>query len=258
MKLSFSFSSRCHTHFVASTVGCLLAIFVRSSEAITYAAAVAKWGLSDERRLAESNMSGTILFQSLGNLGRKLEEGEEEGGESLPNKFFRIKANGLTPDCIDCSVAFTLIKSLLCNSTKAHDTAHRFNLEPDLTYTTDGDGNINDWASTPFEEKPSNSTPVSLEEFVNTDSASSNGGDYNLAVYLYDAETKPIACATLSEATDDEAAYYDELFGAATTTTPTTPANAVDDHSSGDFMLTSLVAYALSFMLSAILVSAQV
>jgi hypothetical protein len=36
--------------------------------------------------------------------------------------------------------------------------------------------------------------------------------DYNLAIYLYDNEENPVACATLDVVTEEEAEFYDEFI----------------------------------------------
>ena len=99
----------------------------------------------------------------------------------------------------------------------------------------------------------SNSTPLSLGEFV-TAASSAAGNDYHLAVYLYNNESKPVACATLSEVTDEEEVkYYENLVtsdtAAAEETATETP---VGDTAGGGFLMTSAYVVGVSFLLSAI------
>ncbi len=92
----------------------------------------------------------------------------------------------------------------------------------------DEDAADNGWATKPFRELANKSTdntttapPISLAEFVialamATDfiDAITPNQDYNLAVYLYNNETEPLACATLDLVTEDEELeIYYNLFG---------------------------------------------
>jgi hypothetical protein len=78
--------------------------------------------------------------------------------------------------------------------------------------------------------------------------------DYYLAVYLYNNESKAVACATLSEVTDEEEVkYYENLVtsdtAAAEETATETP---VGDTAGGGFLMTSAYVVGVSFLLSAI------
>ena len=50
--------------------------------------------------------------------------------------------------------------------------------------------------------------PLSLVDAINPATSS----DSKVAVYLYDMEENPIACATFEQASEEEAAMYEELF----------------------------------------------
>ena len=152
-----------------------------------------------------------------------------------------------------CAVTLSLIKSRLCNTTEAYGSASTFSVDPDLFYsTTNEDGSNDGWATTPFVEVAnSNTTPLSLEEFVTADSATNDTDkEYYLAVYLYNNESKPVACATLSEVTDEEEVkYYENLIEESDTTATETP---VGDTAGGGFLMTSAYVVGVSFLLSAI------
>jgi hypothetical protein len=106
-------------------------------------------------------------------------------------------------------------------------------------------------ATTPFHEVlNSNSTPISLGEFATAALEEFVTADTYLAVYLYNNESKPVACATLSEVTDEEEAeYYDNLIEESDTTATESP---VGDTAGGGFLMTSACAFGVSFLLSAI------
>uniref|UniRef100_A0A7S2LU92 Uncharacterized protein n=1 Tax=Skeletonema marinoi TaxID=267567 RepID=A0A7S2LU92_9STRA len=50
--------------------------------------------------------------------------------------------------------------------------------------------------------------PLSLVDALNPATST----DSKVAVYLYDMEENPIACATFEQASEEEAAMYEELF----------------------------------------------
>ena len=171
-------------------------------------------------------------------------------------------------------MAIALSASPQCNTTEAYDAALKFSLKDDLTYGTNEEGSTNGWVTTKFRElQNTNSTPISLAEFMTTAAVvieeevvdELTDEEYNLAVYLYDNEENPIACSTLDVVSDeDEAEFYDELFGSVVNDGEEED-GGVDDGGaattlgdnnspSGGFMFTSaFVVVGVSFMMSAIL-----
>eukprot|EP00985_Skeletonema_marinoi_P024844 scaffold17669_cov88-Skeletonema_marinoi.AAC.3 len=132
---------------------------------------------------------------------------DEETQHSL-----HINATGLPTNCVGCTVAIALIQTSSCSTTDAYDSALKFSLQDALTYVTNENGSTDGWKTTTFRElldSNSNSTmPLSLVDAL--DPATST--DSKVAVYLYDMEENPIACATFEEASEEEAAMYEELF----------------------------------------------
>jgi hypothetical protein len=67
---------------------------------------------------------------------------------------------------------------------------------------------------------------------------------------MYNNESEPVACATLSEVTDEEEVnYYENLIEESDTTATETP---VGDTAGGGFLMTSAYVVGVSFLLSAI------
>mmetsp|Transcript_29168 Transcript_29168/g.49738 ORF Transcript_29168/g.49738 Transcript_29168/m.49738 type:complete len:265 (+) Transcript_29168:114-908(+) len=176
-------------------------------------------------------------------------------GEAPPPFAFVVNATGLAPDCIDCKAGIFLSKFLQCNSTNAHDAALMIPLEDELTYTTNNEGSTDGWETTPMRELPNtNSTPMSLADFMATDVVVEEvdnevtENNFNLAVYLYDSEENPIACATLGAVSEEEkAAYYDEIFSSVDEGGDA--ATLADDSPSGGFMLASVSVVGVSFIM---------
>ena len=162
----------------------------------------------------------------------------EATGEDEVSHLFHINLQELSSllDCQDgCKAAFALITSDQCNSTDAQDTALEFKLEKDLTFDkthieSDEDAPDKGWVTRPFRELMTDATdntttdsspPMSLAEFVTAAAmvsefidAMTPNKDYTLAVYLYNIEMDPLACATLELVTDDdELQEYYNLFG---------------------------------------------
>ena len=172
-----------------------------------------------------------------GGLQRRLDAtGDDE--DATPSNLFHINLQELSSllDCQDgCKAAFALITSNQCNSTDAQDSALEFKLEKDLTFDTthiqsDEDAPDNGWVTRPFRElmtdestdnTADSSPPISMADFVAAAAmvtefidAMTPDQDFNLAVYLYNNETEPLACATLDLVTDDdELQEYYNLFG---------------------------------------------
>lgn len=142
----------------------------------------------------------------------------------------------------------------------------QFTLSPgdELTYETDETGSTGGWKMEQFlrELASSNSTSISLTEFIEIVDEVTDV-DYHLAVYMYDMEKNPVACATLKLVTDEKAAEYEELLAdlnkggevsdAATTTT--LGAAESESPSSGGLPLISACVIGMSMLMSAILVS---
>lgn len=175
--------------------------------------------------------------------------------EAPPPFAFFVNATGLAPDCIDCKAGIFLSKFLQCNSTNAHDAALMIPLEDELTYTTNNEGSTDGWETTPMRELPNtNSTPMSLADIMATDVVVEEvdnevtENNFNLAVYLYDSEENPIACATLGAVSEEEkAAYYNEIFSSVDEGGDA--ATLADDSPSGGFMLASVSVVGVSFIM---------
>eukprot|EP00985_Skeletonema_marinoi_P031481 scaffold37708_cov175-Skeletonema_marinoi.AAC.3 len=124
-------------------------------------------------------------------VGRTLTSVEEANNEDTQHSL-HINATGLPTSCVGCTVAIALIQTyLLLLSTNG---------------STDG------WKTKTFRElidSNNNSTlPLSLVDALSTATST----DSKVAVYLYDMEENPIACATFEQASEEEAAMYEELF----------------------------------------------
>eukprot|EP00984_Skeletonema_dohrnii_P010511 scaffold4099_cov73-Skeletonema_dohrnii-CCMP3373.AAC.4 len=145
--------------------------------------------------------------------GRTLTTVEDEvAKEEEPQRSLHVNATGLTANCEGCSVALTLIQTSLCSTTDAHDSALQVPLQDSLTYIADENGSTGGWKTQHFRElHDSNKTlPLSLVDVLNPDPATPT--DYKIAVYLYDMEENPIACATLEQASEEEAKMYSDMF----------------------------------------------
>ena len=189
------------------------------------------------------------------------------GSIAQPQHYAHLNAKSLSAtNCDGCLLAAGLIKSDLCNSTETHDSALKFSLNDVLSFNTDGNGDImgevDGWLTKPFSVSKSNSTPVPFEDFMAAryladgiiDALYPEAKEYNLAIYLYNNETKPIACATLDLVTDeDDVKFYDNLVVSAGGST-----SAFGDESSGGFsmMMTSTVfVMGMSVIVGAILLA---
>lgn len=71
---------------------------------------------------------------------------------------------------------------------------------------------------------------------------------------MYNNESKPVACATLSEVTyEEEVKYYDNLVASDTAAAETANNESpVGDTAGGGFLMTSACVVGVSFLLSAI------
>jgi len=136
----------------------------------------------------------------------------EEAKDEETQHSLHINATGLPTSCVGCTVAIALIQTSSCSTTDAYDTALKFSLQDALTYVTNENGSTDGWKTTTFRElidSNNNSTlPLSLVDALTPATST----DSKVAVYLYDMEENPIACATFEEASEEEAAMYEELF----------------------------------------------
>eukprot|EP00984_Skeletonema_dohrnii_P032229 scaffold25914_cov148-Skeletonema_dohrnii-CCMP3373.AAC.3 len=150
-------------------------------------------------------------FKKYGRLVRTLTSVEEVNDEQTQHSL-HINATGLPTSCVGCTIAIALIQTYSCSTTDAYDSALKFSLQDALTYVTNEDGSTNGWETKTFRElidSNNNSTlPLSLVDALNPDTST----DSKVAVYLYDMEENPIACATFERASEEEAAMYEELF----------------------------------------------
>eukprot|EP00985_Skeletonema_marinoi_P001292 scaffold517_cov140-Skeletonema_marinoi.AAC.5 len=144
----------------------------------------------------------------------------EEAEDEKQQNSLHINATGLPASCEGCSVALTLIQTSLCGTTDAHDSALQVPLQDALTYVTNENGSTDGWKTQYFRElHDSNKTlPVSLVDVLNPNPATT--ADYKMAVYLYDMEENPIACATLEPASEEEAKMYADMFYGGDDVTP--------------------------------------
>eukprot|EP00985_Skeletonema_marinoi_P031954 scaffold37933_cov201-Skeletonema_marinoi.AAC.8 len=160
-----------------------------------------------------SAVINSIPAYSYGGLDRTLTSVEEAKDEGTQHSL-HINATGLPTNCVGCTVAIALIQTYLCSTTDAFDSALKFSLQDALTYVTNQNGSTDGWKTTTFREllgSNNNSTlPLSLVDALNP--ATSTASDSKVAVYLYDMEENPIACATFEQASEEEAAMYEELF----------------------------------------------
>eukprot|EP00984_Skeletonema_dohrnii_P010508 scaffold4099_cov73-Skeletonema_dohrnii-CCMP3373.AAC.1 len=128
-------------------------------------------------------------------------------------------------------------------------------LEDSLTYIADENGSTDGWKTQYFRElQDSNKTlPVSLVDVLKPDPAAPT--DYKLAVYLYDMEENPIACATLEPASEEEAKMYSDMFYGEDDVPDAETVNSLgDDTSAGGLELVSTIVTGLSLFASAMLI----
>ena len=123
-----------------------------------------------------------------------------------------MNATNLPSNCDGCKMVLALVETMaMCSIIDAHLQALRVVLENDLTYTTDEDGSTGGWETQPVHEYSNSTTPVSIFNEVML-----GGTDYNhqkrVAVYFYDLEENPVACATLKPASEEEAQMYEVMF----------------------------------------------
>ena len=161
--------------------------------------------------------------------------GAEE--DATPSNLLHLNLQELSLDCQDgCKAALALITSDQCNTAEAQDSALEFTLEEEITVDkthieSDEDAPDYGWATKPFRELIDKSTdntatddsspPITMAEFVTAAAmvsevidAMTPDEDFNLAVYLYNNETEPLACTTLELVTEEEELQeYYALFG---------------------------------------------
>eukprot|EP00985_Skeletonema_marinoi_P005189 scaffold2235_cov201-Skeletonema_marinoi.AAC.6 len=146
--------------------------------------------------------------------GRRTLTSVEEAADEQTQHSLHINATGLPTSCVGCTVAIALIQTYLCSTTDAYDSALKFPLQDALTYVTNENGSTDGWRTKTFRElidSNNNSTlPLSFVDALHP--ATSTSTDSKVAVYLYDMEENPIACATFEQASEEEAAMYEELF----------------------------------------------
>lgn len=191
------------------------------------------------RQLSKTEIPHRKVWTQVG-MGDSYSRGLEatgDGEDASPSNKFHINLKELPSlNCADgCTATFALITSDQCNSTDAQDTALEFTLEEEVTFDTtdmkiDEDAADNGWVTESFRELANKSTnnstadsspPISLAEFVTAAAMATElidaitpNKDYKLAVYLYNNETEPLACATLDLVTEDEELQmYYNLFG---------------------------------------------
>eukprot|EP00985_Skeletonema_marinoi_P005196 scaffold2236_cov96-Skeletonema_marinoi.AAC.2 len=145
--------------------------------------------------------------------GRRTLTSVEEAKDEQTQHSLHINATGLPTSCVGCTVAIALIQTSSCSTTDAYDSALKFSLQDALTYVTNENGSTDGWRTKTFRELTDsnnyNSTlPLSLVDALNPAATT----DSKVAVYLYDMEENPIACATFERASEEEAAMYEELF----------------------------------------------
>ena len=190
--------------------------------------------------------------------GRTLTTVEDEvAKEEESQRSLHVNATGLPASCEGCSVALTLIQTSLCGTTDAHDSALQVPLEDALTYVTDENGSTSGWnwkTQHSRELYDSNKTlPVSLVDVLNPDPATPT--DYKIAVYLYDMEENPIACATLEQASEEEAKMYADMFYGGDDEPDAESITLLgDDTSAGGLELVSTIMTGLSLFASAMLI----
>eukprot|EP00985_Skeletonema_marinoi_P005186 scaffold2235_cov201-Skeletonema_marinoi.AAC.3 len=156
---------------------------------------------------AKGKMVTSVYERTMRTLTSVEEAKDEETQHSL-----HMNATGLPTSCVGCTVAIALIQTSSCSTTDAYDSALKFSLQDALTYVTNENGSTDGWKTKTFRElidSNNNSTlPLSLVDALNPATST----DSKVAVYLYDMEENPIACATFERASEEEAAMYEELF----------------------------------------------
>jgi len=168
------------------------------------------------RQLIYNAIDGTAVFSiassRYGGGGRRTLTSVEEAKDEETQHSLHINATGLPTSCVGCTVAIALIQTSSCSTTDAYDSALKFSLQDALTYVTNENGSTGGWKTNTFRElldSNNNSTmPLSLVDALNPATST----DSKVAVYLYDMEENPIACATFEQASEEEAAMYEELF----------------------------------------------
>jgi len=168
---------------------------------------------TDNRQLNRQDIlkGGVVLGWYYDSETRTLTSVEEAKDEETQHSL-HINATGLPTSCVGCTVAIALIQTSSCSTTDAYDSALKFSLQDALTYVTNENGSTGGWKTNTFRElldSNNNSTmPLSLVDALNPATST----DSKVAVYLYDMEENPIACATFEQASEEEAAMYEELF----------------------------------------------
>jgi len=168
------------------------------------------------RQLEYDEICDGIAFFSIassryGGGGSRTLTSVEEAKDEETQHSLHINATGLPTSCLGCTVAIALIQTYLCSTTDAYDSALKFSLQDALTYVTNENGSTGGWKTKTFRQliDSNNSTlPLSLVDALNPATTT----DSKVAVYLYDMEENPIACATFEQASEEEAAMYEELF----------------------------------------------
>mmetsp|Transcript_36505 Transcript_36505/g.74479 ORF Transcript_36505/g.74479 Transcript_36505/m.74479 type:complete len:275 (+) Transcript_36505:96-920(+) len=158
------------------------------------------------------NLDRAARITRYGGGGSRTLTSVEEAKDEQTQHSLHINATGLPTSCLGCTVAIALIQTYLCSTTDAYDSALKFSLQDALTYVTNENGSTGGWKTNTFRElldSNNNSTmPLSLVDALNPATST----DSKVAVYLYDMEENPIACATFEQASEEEAAMYEELF----------------------------------------------
>jgi len=164
------------------------------------------------RQLLDYAIEGRVAVGATQQYGRRTLTSVEEGKDEETQHSLHINATGLPTSCVGCTVAIALIQTSSCSTTDAYDSALKFSLQDALTYVTNENGSTGGWKTNTFRElldSNNNSTmPLSLVDALNPATST----DSKVAVYLYDMEENPIACATFEQASEEEAAMYEELF----------------------------------------------
>ncbi len=165
----------------------------------------------------------SLLLRGPAKIWRRL---SAETAEDSPSHSLHLTANegGLPSSCVKCKIAISISQSPTCNTTEAHDNSVMIKLQNLLTYFTNANGSTDGWQSQAVREllQQDNSTsskfPISLADVLTATSAVVNlfeevtGEDYKVAVYMYDMDDEPAACATLEPASEEESQIYEELF----------------------------------------------
>ncbi len=148
-----------------------------------------------------------------------------ETADDSPLHSLHLIANGglLPTSCVKCKIAISIIQSLTCNTTEAHDSSVMIKLQDLLTYNTNGEGGTDGWQSQTVREllqdnSTSSEFPISLADVLTAASAAVNlfdevtGKDFKVAVYMYDMDDEPAACATLEPASEEDSQMYEQMF----------------------------------------------